>query len=59
MFGWRKRNQGFEWRQYVRTTILVRRQQRREKLDEVRQAADVGRRAKRPCARTVGHMAAP
>ncbi len=39
MFGWRKRNDGFEWRQYVRTTILVRREKRRQKIDEVREAA--------------------
>lgn len=39
MFGWRKRNDGFEWRQYVRTTILVRREKRRQKLDDVREAA--------------------
>ena len=26
---WRRRNDGFEWREYVRTTILVRRGDRR------------------------------
>jgi endonuclease YncB( thermonuclease family) len=41
MFRWRRRDQGFEWRQYVRTTILVRRERRRERLDEARQAAAV------------------
>src|SRR6476646_9586639 len=35
MFGWRKRNDGFEWRKYVRTTILVRRRNRRERVGEV------------------------
>ena len=35
MFGWRKRNDGFEWREYVRTTILVRRRNRRERVGEV------------------------
>jgi endonuclease YncB( thermonuclease family) len=34
MFGWRKRNDGFEWRDYVRTTILVRRKNRRDRLEE-------------------------
>ncbi|HEY7670322.1 MAG TPA: thermonuclease family protein [Hyphomicrobium sp.] len=29
MLGWRKRKDGFEWREYVRTTILVRRKNRR------------------------------
>ena len=30
MLGWGKKNQGFEWHKYVRTTIKVRRDQRRE-----------------------------
>lgn len=32
IFGWRKRNEGFEWKEYVRTQILARRQNRRQKL---------------------------
>ena len=39
MFGWRKRNEGFEWREYVRTTILVRRRDRQRRMDDVREAA--------------------
>lgn len=39
MFGWGKKKQGFEWHKYVRTTILVRREKRRQKVDDVRQAA--------------------
>jgi len=39
MFGWRRRKDGFEWREYVRTTILLRRKKRQEKLDAARQAA--------------------
>ncbi|MBU1211440.1 MAG: thermonuclease family protein [Alphaproteobacteria bacterium] len=39
MFGWRKKRDGFEWRSYVRTTILVKRKQRQDKLEEARQAA--------------------
>ncbi len=39
MFGWRKRNEGFEWREYVRTTILVRREKRRQHIEELREAA--------------------
>jgi endonuclease YncB( thermonuclease family) len=39
MFGWRKKNDGFDWHQYVRTTIKVRREARRERIDAARQAA--------------------
>lgn len=39
MFGWRKKRDGFEWRSYVRTTILVKRKQRQDKLEEAKQAA--------------------
>lgn len=49
MFGWFKRNDGFEWHDYVRTTILLRRRKRRERLAEAGHAAvqgmkDAGRR---------------
>lgn len=49
MFWWRKRNEGFEWRDYVRTTILVRREQRRQRLKDAKDAAaahvkDAGKR---------------
>ncbi len=36
---WRKRDQEFQWRHYVRTTILVKRKKRREQIDEAKQAA--------------------
>jgi endonuclease YncB( thermonuclease family) len=36
MFGWRRRSEGFEWREYVRTTVLVRRADRQKRLDDVR-----------------------
>lgn len=39
MLWWRKRNEGFEWRDYVRTTILVRREQRRQRLKGAQEAA--------------------
>lgn len=39
MFGWRRRSEGFEWREYVRTTILVRRADRQRRLDDARLAA--------------------
>lgn len=41
MFGWFKRNDGFEWHKYVRTTIAVRREVRRQKAEQLKhQAAD-------------------
>lgn len=50
MFWWRKRNEGFEWREYVRTTILVRREQRRQRVKDMQAAAaqhvkDAGKRS--------------
>jgi endonuclease YncB( thermonuclease family) len=39
MFGWRKRRDGFEWREYVRTTILVRRKKRRDRIGDAGKAA--------------------
>ncbi|MGL4396565.1 MAG: thermonuclease family protein [Hyphomicrobium sp.] len=39
MFGWRRRSEGFEWREYVRTTILVRRADRQRRIDDARDAA--------------------
>lgn len=49
VFWWRKRSEGFEWRDYVRTTILVRREQRRQRIKDVQAAAaahvkDAGKR---------------
>lgn len=42
MVWWRKRNEGFEWRDYVRTTILVRRENRRQRLKEAKHVAAEG-----------------
>lgn len=39
MFGWRRRSEGFEWQEYVRTTVLIRRADRQRKIDDVRVAA--------------------
>ncbi len=39
MWGWHKKREGFEWHDYVRTTILVRRAKRRQKVEDVRAAA--------------------
>lgn len=39
---WRKQQDGFEWREYVRTTILVRRNERRQKVEDAKQAAIFG-----------------
>jgi endonuclease YncB( thermonuclease family) len=39
MFGWRRRSEGFEWKEYVRTTILVRRADRQRRVEDARAAA--------------------
>lgn len=39
MLGWGRKRDGFEWREYVRTTILVRRKKRADKLDAFKDAA--------------------
>lgn len=36
---WWRRNDGFEWKDYVRTTVLVRRQHRRDKIEAAKVAA--------------------
>ena len=38
----RRKNEGFEWREYVRTTILVRRKERRQRVEDVKVAAVEG-----------------
>jgi endonuclease YncB( thermonuclease family) len=45
MIGWRRRRDGFEWREYVRTTILVRRKNRRERVGQAAKAAVGGLRS--------------
>jgi endonuclease YncB( thermonuclease family) len=45
MFGWRKKQDGFEWHKYVRTTIKVRREARRDKVDRMKQSAAEGVKA--------------
>ena len=62
MFGWRRRSEGFEWREYVRTTVLVRRADRQRRIDDarlaavekVKNAADAGADAGRASASFVG-----
>jgi endonuclease YncB( thermonuclease family) len=39
MLGWRKKPDGFEWHEYIRTTVLVRRKARRQKVVDARRAA--------------------
>ena len=39
MFGRRKPNDGFEWHKYVRTTIKLRREERRQRVLQARRAA--------------------
>ena len=36
---WRRKKEGFVWQEYVRTTILVRRDQRRQRIEDIRDAA--------------------
>jgi endonuclease YncB( thermonuclease family) len=42
MFGWWKKNDGFEWREYVRTTILLKRKQRRDRVVAAKDHAVAG-----------------
>lgn len=42
MFGWRKKDEGFEWHKYVRTTIKLKRADRRRRIAEAQDAAAVG-----------------
>jgi endonuclease YncB( thermonuclease family) len=42
MVWWRRKNEGFVWQEYVRTTVLVRREERRKKLEDMREAAVAG-----------------
>ncbi len=44
MFRWKKRDEGFEWREYVRTTIMLRRNARRQKAEVLGQQAAAGAR---------------
>jgi endonuclease YncB( thermonuclease family) len=39
MLAWRKKPDGFEWHQYIRTTIKVRREARRQRVVDARRAA--------------------
>ena len=42
---WRKKSQGFDWHKYVRTTIKLRREQRRQKIEEIGRVAAVQAKA--------------
>lgn len=44
MFGLRRKSDGFEWREYVRTTVLLRRKDRRDRVIGARDAAVAGAR---------------
>jgi endonuclease YncB( thermonuclease family) len=39
MFGWRKKPEEFEWHRYIRTTIKVRRENRRRRIEDAKHAA--------------------
>jgi endonuclease YncB( thermonuclease family) len=42
MLGWGRKREGFEWREYVRTTILLKRKKRRDRVAAARDAAAEG-----------------
>lgn len=42
MFGWRRKSDGFEWHEHVRTTIRIKREDRRRRIDEARHLAAEG-----------------
>lgn len=39
MWFWRRKNDGFEWHKYVRTTIKLRRNERRKRIDQIKHDA--------------------
>jgi endonuclease YncB( thermonuclease family) len=39
MFGWQKKPEEFEWHRYIRTTIKVRRENRRRRIEDAKHAA--------------------
>lgn len=46
MFGWlRRKNDGFEWREHVRTTVKFKREDRAKKIDDLKHAAAAGAKA--------------
>ena len=45
MFGGQKKAEGFEWHRYVRTTIKLKREARREKVDRFKRSAAEGAKA--------------
>jgi len=52
LWPWRRKSEGFEWHKYVRTTIALRREHRRERAEEIkRSAADGAVRAAEGAAR--------
>jgi endonuclease YncB( thermonuclease family) len=39
MFGWRRKSDGFDWRAYVRTALVQRRERRRQRIEDMKAAA--------------------
>ena len=39
MFGWKRKDDGFKWQEYVRTTIKLRREDRRQRVDQIKMEA--------------------
>jgi len=42
LWPWRRKSEGFEWHRYVKTTIAVRREHRRERAEEIKRSAQDG-----------------
>lgn len=42
LWPWRRKSEGFEWHKYVKTTIAIRREHRRERAEEIKRSAQDG-----------------
>ncbi len=42
LWPWRRKSEGFEWHKYVKTTIAVRREHRRERAEEIKRSVEDG-----------------
>ncbi len=57
MFGWARKSDGFEWHRYVRTTIRLRRKDRRKRLEDIRFSAVAGAKNAAQAGVRAGHSA--
>lgn len=42
LWPWRRKSEGFEWHKYVKTTIAIRREHRRERAEEIKRSVEDG-----------------